>query len=73
MYSMAAIALDAGGGLGDATAELVAGGGWVLRMAPMMKNRQPIPMEEMKRARLRPSVSTPKKMKMAVATTLTTP
>lgn len=39
----------------------------------MMKKRVPMPMAEMKREALRPKVSTPKKMKMAVATTLTIP
>ena len=73
MYSIPAMALLAGGGLGAAWVGLVAGGGWVLRMAPMMKKRVPMPKAEMKRDRFRPRVSTPKKMKIVVATTLTMP
>lgn len=49
--------------------ELVAGGGCVLITAPMMKNMMPIPMAEMNNDHLRPRVSTPKNMKIAVATT----
>jgi len=67
MYSMPAMACDAGGGFGAAF------GGCVLRIAPMIKNRVPIPIAEMKNDNFLPNDSTPKKMKIAVATTLTTP
>lgn len=70
---MAAIAFDAGGGLGAAWLASTAGGGWVFRMDPMMKKRVPIPTAEMNNESLRPRNSTPKKMKMLVATNLTTP
>lgn len=48
-------------------------GGCVLRSAPTMKNKVPIPIAEMNNESLRPSVSAKKKTKMAVATTLTIP
>ena len=70
---MAAIAFEAGGGFETTTLALAAGGGCVLRMAPMMKNRVPIPMAEMKSDNLRPRVSTPKKINRVVATNFTTP
>lgn len=71
MYSIAAIALEASGGSAPAGRDV--GGGWVLRMAPMMKKRVPMPKAEMAKESLRPMVSTRKKTKAAVATTLTTP
>ena len=70
---MAAMAFEAGGGEGITVLLVAAGGGWVLRMEPMMKNRDPMPIAEMSNERFLPKVSTPKKMKMDVATTLTTP
>ena len=48
-------------------------GGCVLRRAPMIKNIVPIPNAEISSDILRPRLSTRKKTKMAVATTLTTP
>ena len=48
-------------------------GGCVFRSAPTMKNRVPIPIAEMNSDNLRPRVSTKKKTKMEVATTLTMP
>lgn len=69
MYSIAAMALLAGGGLLPG----FCGGGNDLRSAPMMKNRMPMPMPEMKSDSLRPSVSARKNTKNAVATTLTIP
>lgn len=65
---MPAIARDAGGGL-----IALGSGGCVLRMAPIIKKSVPIPMAETNKEPLRPSVSTPKKMNIAVATTFTTP
>ena len=73
MYNIPAIACAAGEGAGAATFASVEGGGCVFKIAPMIKNSEPIPMAEMKSESLRPRVSTPKKMKMAVATTLTIP
>jgi hypothetical protein len=73
MYSILAMALLAGGVLAAAWVALVAGGGWVFKMAPMMKKREPMPRAEMKRDHFRPRVSTPKKMNIVVATTLTMP
>lgn len=70
MYIIPAIAFDAGGG---APSEARAGGGWVLRMAPIMKNKLPMPIAETNKETLRPSVSTPKKIEMVVAVTFTTP
>jgi len=67
------MALEAGGGEGIMVLLFVAGGGWVFRMEPMMKNRDPIPMAEINKDFFLPKLSTPKKMKIAVATTLTTP
>ena len=68
MYSIAAIALDAGGGFAVSV-----GGGNTFSSAPIMKNRVPMPNAEMKRDSLRPSVSTRKKTNNEVATTLTIP
>lgn len=48
-------------------------GGWVFKIAPIMKKSVPMPIAEMKSESFLPRVSTPKKMKSAVATTLTTP
>lgn len=48
-------------------------GGCVLRSAPTMKNKVPIPIAEMNKDSLRPRVSTKKKTKIEVATTLTMP
>jgi hypothetical protein len=70
---MPAMALLAGGGSSAARLGLVAGGGCVFKMAPMIKNTEPMPMAEMKRDRFRPRVSTPKKMNIVLATTLTIP
>ena len=67
---MAAMALLAGGGCAPESLE---GGGNVLRSAPMMKNRMPMPMPETKSENLRPSESTKKNTKIAVATTFTIP
>ena len=72
MYNIAAIALDAGGGDESAGFGLT-GGGWVFRIAPIIKNRVPIPIADMKSETFRPKVSTPKKIKSEVATTLTMP
>jgi hypothetical protein len=69
MYIIAAIALPEAGGL-DCGVEA---GGCVLRMAPTMKNKVPIPRAEMNSDGLRPHVSTKKNIKIAVAMTLTTP
>lgn len=68
MYNMAAIPFDAGGGLMVVPGTSL-GGGWVLRIAPMMKSRVPMPIAEMKRDSLRPRLSAAKKMKQAVAIT----
>lgn len=67
------MALDAGEGLGGATFAFGAGGGCVLRTAPMMKKKIPIPIAEIKRDFLRPSVSTPIKMKVIVEASFITP
>ena len=69
MYSIAAIALLAGGGC----APTVVGGGNVFSSAPIMKNSVPIPTAEMKSESLRPSVSTRKNTKIVVATSFTIP
>ena len=68
MYSIAAIACDAGDGL-TACPGTGVGGGWVLRIEPMMKNNIPIPIAEMNSDNFRPRVSTKKKTKIAVAAT----
>ena len=63
--------MDAAGGAAFAGRD--AGGGWVFRIAPMMKNSVPMPNAEIIRDSLRPSVSTKKKTNIAVATTFTIP
>lgn len=67
------MAFEAAGGSATRVLASVAGGGWVLRIAPMMKKQVPIPMALMNSEAFRPSHSTPKKMKSEVATTFTTP
>jgi len=69
MYSIAAIALPEAGGLACGVED----GGCVLRMAPTMKNNEPIPIAETKSDGLRPQASTKKNMNTVVAITLTTP
>ena len=73
MYNITAIACDAGGGEGAATFAFGEGGGWVFKIAPIIKKRVPIPIAEINRETFRPKVSTPKKIKRAVATTFATP
>ena len=68
MYSIAAIALLAGGGF-----DAFVGGGNTLSSAPMMKKSVPMPIAEMNSESLRPSESTRKNTNSAVATTLTMP
>ena len=70
MYSIAAIALLAGGGSAPSTRF---DGGNDLSSAPMMKKSVPMPSAEMSSESLRPSVSTKPKTKMEVATSFTTP
>ncbi len=70
MYSMAAIALLAGGG-GRLSAGF--GGGNSLRRAPMMKKKMPMPMAEIKSESLRPSESTRKNTRKAVDMTFMIP
>lgn len=67
------MAFEAGGGSEITVFASGAGGGCVFSIAPMIKNRVPIPIAEMKSDILRPRVSTPKNMKREVATSLTTP
>ena len=62
------MALDAVGGLGA-----LGSGGKVLRSAPMMKNREPMPKAESMSEGRRPNVSDSEKMKIAVAATLQMP
>jgi hypothetical protein len=73
MYSIAAMALEEGGGGGAAWPGKVATTGCVLRMAPMMKNVMPMPSAEMRSEGLRPRLSTPKSTKVVVAITLMMP
>ena len=73
IYNIAAIACDAGGGDGAATFAFGEGGGWVFKIAPIMKKRVPIPIAEMNRETFRPKVSTPKKIKRVVAITFVIP
>lgn len=73
MYSIPAMAWAAGEGAGGATFGSVDGGGCVFKIAPMIKKSDPIPIADIKSESLRPRVSTPKNMKMAVATTLMIP
>lgn len=68
MYSIPAIACDAGGGL-TVCPGIGVGGGCVFRIAPMIKNNVPMPIAEINSESLRPSDSTKKKMNMAVETT----
>jgi hypothetical protein len=63
------MALPEAGGLGCG----VDAGGCVLRMAPTMKNKVPIPNAEVNSEGLRPHASTKKKINIVVAMTLTTP
>lgn len=70
---MAAMAWEAGGGGGGIAPGTTGGGGCVFRIAPMMKKRVPIPIAEMKSDSFLPRVSTPKKMKVAVATSFMIP
>ncbi|KAG5642799.1 hypothetical protein DXG03_002104 [Asterophora parasitica] len=58
------MAFDAGGGTGGGWPAMTLGGGCVLRIAPIMKKREPIPIAEMNKESLRPRVSTPKRMNM---------
>ena len=67
-YSIAAIALLAGGGL-----DALVGGGYTLRSAPTIMNMLPMPKAETKSERLRPKVSKRKNTKMVVAMTFMTP
>jgi hypothetical protein len=69
MYIIAAIAFPEAGGLGCG----VDAGGCVLRRAPTMKNKIPIPMAEKNRSVLRPQALRKKNMNIVVAMTLTTP
>lgn len=68
MYSIAAIAL-----LADDGVAAEGSGGCVFKSAPTMKKSVPIPIAEMNSDNLRPSVSTRKNTKMAVAISLTMP
>lgn len=68
MYSMAAMALDAVGGLAA-----LGSGGKDLRRAPMMKNKEPMPNADIMSDGRRPKVSDIEKMKIDVATTLQIP
>ena len=56
MYNITAISCEAGGGDGAATFTFGEGGGWVFKMTPIIKNRVPIPFEEMNRETFRPKV-----------------
>lgn len=73
MYSIAAMALEEAGGGGAAWPGKTATTGCVLRMAPMMKNVMPMPSAEMRSEGLRPKLSTAKRTKSVVASTLTMP
>ena len=73
MYSIAAIALDDGGGGGEAWPGVGVTTGCVLRIAPMIKNVMPIPSAEMTSDGLRPALSAMSDTKITVATTLTMP
>ena len=63
------MALLAGGGAAVGSV----GGGYALRSAPTMKKSTPMPIAEIKRDILRPSVSTKKNTKKSVVMSFTMP